>query len=106
MNAVDRATTTLSPTLHISELPDGPPNSPIAQEWEVYCNEVGRLLAEGHEGDWLLIKGDSIVGIWNAEEEANAVRLEQYPNQPVLMKQIREWEPIVRGGGYHRQWLS
>jgi hypothetical protein len=92
------------PTIHFTELPEDKSDGPIAGEWNLYRREVGRLLAEGHEGRWVLIKGDEIIGIWNTEEEADRIRLQKFLMQPVLLKQIRVREPILRGGGYHRRW--
>jgi hypothetical protein len=92
------------PTIHYSELPEDLSNGSIAAEWNYYRREVGRLLAEGNEGRWVLIKGEEIIDIWETEEEANHVRLERFFMQHVLMKQIHEWEPVSRGGGYNRQW--
>jgi hypothetical protein len=89
------------PTIHHTQLHDSPPDSPIATEWNYYRRIVGRLLSEGHEGQWLLIKKEEIVGIWDTEAEANTVRLERFPMQPVLMKQILASEPILRIG-YNR----
>jgi len=92
------------PTIHYTELPEDRSNAPIAGEWNFYRREVGRLLTEGNEGRWVLIHGEEIVGIWDTEEEANHLRLERFFMQHVLMKQILEWEPVLRGGGYDRQW--
>ena len=83
-------------TVSYTELPDGRPDSPIAREWNFYRREVGRLLAEGHEGRWLLIKGEEIIGIWNREEDARAVALQKYPGQPCLIQQVRSREPVMR----------
>jgi hypothetical protein len=93
-----------SARIHYTKLADPIPGSPITAEWEYYRREVGRLLAEGHEGQWVLIKGEQIVGIWNTEEEADRVRIERFLMQPVLLKQILTWEPVLRGGGYLHQW--
>jgi hypothetical protein len=84
------------PTIPYTELPDGKVDSPIASEWNLYRREVGRLLAEGHENRWVLIKGEEIIGIWETEHEARAVALERYLMQPCLIQQIRSREPIVR----------
>jgi hypothetical protein len=78
-----------------------PPDSPLTTEWNFYRRIIGRLLAEGHEGKWLLIKNEEIVGIWDTEAEANTVRLERFLMQPVLMKQILSQEPVLRIG-YNR----
>jgi hypothetical protein len=89
------------PTIHYSELADARPDSPLYLEWNFYRREVGRLLAEGLEGKWVLIKGETIIGVWDTEAETNAVRLEKFLMQPVLMKQILEREPLLRIG-YNR----
>ncbi len=89
------------PTIHHTQLPDGPPDSPIATEWNYYGRTIGRLLAEGHEGKWLLIKKEEIVGIWDTEAQADSVRRERFLMQPVLMKQILAREPVLRIG-YNR----
>jgi hypothetical protein len=95
-----------SPSVHFTDLPQSPPDSPIAAEWDLYCRDVGRLLAEGHEGRWALIKGEKIIGIWDTEEEADQVRLHSFLMQPVLLKQICVRERVLRGGGHDRRWRS
>ena len=94
------------PTIPVSKLPEDSSDRPLALEWNFYCRAVGRLLSEGNEGKWILIKGTAIVGIWDSEEEADRARLECFLQEPVLLKQIRSREPILRGGGYDRQWRS
>jgi hypothetical protein len=89
------------PTIHYTHLPDAPPDSPITPEWNFYRRIIGRLLAEGHEGKWLLINKEEIVGIWDTQAEADTVRLERFSMQPVLLKQILAQEPILRIG-YNR----
>ena len=44
------------PTIHYTELPAAQPDSQLYHEWNFYRREAGRLLAEGHEGHWVLIK--------------------------------------------------
>ena len=83
-----------------------PPGSPITTEWNFYRGIVARLLAEGQEGKWVLIKGEQIIGTWGTEEEADRARVERFLLQPVLLKQVLTREPILRGGGYLRQWPS
>jgi hypothetical protein len=84
------------PTIPYTELAEAPPDSPLATEWNYYRREVGRLLSEGRTGKWLLIKGEEIIGIWDTQAEADAVRLQRFPSQPVLQKQILEREPLIR----------
>jgi hypothetical protein len=90
-------------TVHFSELPEAAPGRG-ATEWNFYRRAVGRLLAEGHEGRWVLIKGEEIIGTWDTEDEANRVRVERFLTQDVLMKQICTRERVLRGGGYFRRW--
>jgi hypothetical protein len=94
------------PTIHYTELAEPLPDSPIRGEWDVYRREVGRLLAEGHEGRWLLIKHEEIVGIWDTQEEADQIRLQRFLLEPVLLKQILTREPVLRGGGHDRRWVN
>src|SRR5207247_2194922 len=51
-------------TIPYTELPPAQPGNPLATEWELFRREVGRLLAEGHEGKTVLIKDDNIIGIY------------------------------------------
>jgi hypothetical protein len=88
-------------TIPFTQLPESPPDSPTATEWNMYRRTVGRLLAEGHEGKWLLIKGEEIVGIWATLAEADAIRSERFLGQAVLLKQILAQEPVLRIG-YNR----
>ena len=83
-------------TIHFSELPEATPGSRGAVEWNFYRREVGRLLGEGHEGRWVLIRGEEIVGIWDTEEEADRVRVERFLMQDVLMHRILVREPVLR----------
>jgi hypothetical protein len=84
------------PTIHYTELPPAQPDSPLCLEWSFYRREVGRLLAEGQEGRFLLIKGEEIIGIWDTEEEARAVAHTRYPMQPYLIQRILTREPLLR----------
>jgi hypothetical protein len=88
-------------TIHYSELPETKPDSPLYREWSFYRQIIGQLLADGHEGRWLLIKHEALVGIWDTQAQANTVRLEQFLKQSVLMKQILVREPLLRIG-YNR----
>jgi hypothetical protein len=85
------------PTIHHTALPEARPGDALYREWNTYRREVGRLLAEGHEGKFVLIKGEEIVGIWDSLGEANDVALRRYLLQPVLIHQVLVWEPLLRG---------
>lgn len=88
-------------TIHYSELPEAKADSQLRQEWKFYRQVIGQLLAAGHEGKWLLIENEDVVGIWDTEAHANTVRLDRFLMQPVLMKEILRREPILRIG-YNR----
>jgi len=84
-------------TIDYSELPEDTSDNPIARDWNCYRREVGRLLADGHEVKWVLIKGEEVVGIWATREEAKKVAVERFLMQPVLISQVLRREPILRG---------
>jgi hypothetical protein len=88
-------------TIHYTELPEDT-RGPIADEWNFYRREAGRLLAEGHEGKWVLVKGEKIIGIWDTEEQAREVALQKYLMQPVLIHQVLTREPVLRGPSFFR----
>lgn len=93
------------PTLHWSELSADTAGGEFAREWTCYLTHVAQLLADGQEGRWIIIEGERILGIWDTEEAAQRARQQQLAKRPVLLRQIREREPMVRGGGYGRRWL-
>jgi hypothetical protein len=82
--------------IHYTQLPPEPPHKPLATESNFYRQEVGRLLAEGHEGKFVLIKSAAIIGMWDTQEEAYAVAVRKFLGQDVLIQQIRTWEPLLR----------
>ena len=84
------------PTIHCTELPEGRASSLLCTEWNYYRSQVVRLLAEGHEGRVVLIKGEEIIGIYDTMDEAEAVGLQKYLLQPFLRHQIREREPQIQ----------
>jgi hypothetical protein len=66
----------------------------LCEEWEVYRREVGRLIAEGHEGRWVLIKENNLIGVFDTREEARAESLKRYLLQQSLTKQVLANEPV------------
>jgi hypothetical protein len=89
MNAPER------PTIPYTQFPPAPPDSLFCTEREVYRREVGRLIAEGHEGKWLLIKGEEIIGLFDTEDQALDIRAQRFFRQPVLVQQILSREPVL-----------
>lgn len=94
------------PTIHYTQLPEAIPGSKLAREWNFYRQVAGRLLAEGHESRWVLIKNEAIVGIWDTEQEGTQERLRHFPREDALLQQIREQEPIHLSGAYFRRWRN
>jgi hypothetical protein len=83
--------------VHYTALPPAQPNSQLSEEWDFYRREVPRLLAEGEEGRFVLIKGEEIIGIWDTAEEAEAVAFHKYPLGPRLIHQIQRCERVLPG---------
>lgn len=84
------------PTIHYTELPPSRPGDTLAEEWETYRREVGRLLAEGNEGRYILIKGGEVIGIWDKREDALILGYQKFLLQPFLVHQIQERERLLR----------
>jgi hypothetical protein len=83
------------PTIHYTELPDLPPDDVLAKEWLAYKREMPRLLAEGQEGRFALIKGDEVIGIWDSWQEAATVGRARFGMVPIMVQEIRERERIL-----------
>jgi hypothetical protein len=84
-------------TIHWSKLPPAEPGEPLAAEWETYRREIGRLLAEGLEGKYALIRGNEIVGIYDTWDAARKAGLEKYLLEPHMVHPIISQEPVIRG---------
>jgi hypothetical protein len=81
--------------LHYTQLPPPGPDSQRAVEWNTYRREVGRLLAEGHEGRHVLIKNEEILGVYDTRREALDEGYRRFLMQGFLVQQIRTWEPLL-----------
>ncbi len=83
-------------TIPYSKLPEAGPGDVLYQEWNTYRREVARLLAEGHAGQFVLIKGQQVVAVhatWKAAREAG---LRLYLREPFLVQQVCVEEPVLR----------
>jgi hypothetical protein len=58
------------PKIHYTELGPARPDDPNGLAWETYRREVARLIAEGHEGKYVLLHDDEIAGIYESWEDA------------------------------------
>jgi hypothetical protein len=83
-------------SIHYTQIPDPAPDYVLAREWAVYKREMPRLLAEGHEGRFVLIKGDTLHGVWDRFWDAVAEGRKHYGRGPFMVHEILEWEPILR----------
>jgi hypothetical protein len=90
--------------IHFTELPRDDSNGPLAREWNAYCRDIGRLLAEGRQGRFVLIKGDEIVGIFEDWAAARQAGLKQFPREPFFVHAIRAVEPHLYIRGINRPW--
>jgi hypothetical protein len=80
-------------------LPDLPPGDVLEQEWNTFRRERPRLLAEGNEGRWSLIKGDEIIGVWDTMREACRQGYRRYLMGKFLVQRLLyEQERPVRAG--------
>jgi hypothetical protein len=85
-----------TPGIPYTDLPQASPDSPLFLEWDTYRREVGRLLAEGKEGRFVLIKGQQLVGVYATEREALDHGARMFPCQAFLVHQLRAREPLLR----------
>ena len=88
------------PTIPYTQLREAKPDDVLCLEWNTYRREVGRWLAEGHEGKWVLIKGKTVVGLYDTWDAAWAEGCKRYLLNPMLVHQIRSREPVYRLRGY------
>ncbi|MBL8793047.1 MAG: hypothetical protein JNM56_04020, partial [Planctomycetia bacterium] len=72
-------------TIHYTELPEATPESRLQREWNTYRREAARLLAEGHAGRHVLIKGEAIIGLWETDAEAIRAGYERFLGQAFLV---------------------
>jgi hypothetical protein len=87
-----------SASVVLQPLWDLPPDCPIKSEWDCFRRERPRLLAEGHEGRWVLIKGETLVGLFDTWEEARSVGLQRFGVVPMLVQEIlRCYKPLRQG---------
>lgn len=85
-----------SPAMPFTDLLPARPESPLFVEWDSYRREVGRLLADGHQGRFALLKGQQIVGLYATEHEALDQGYQWFPGEPFLVHPVREREPVLR----------
>lgn len=60
----------------------------IKREINTYRRELPRLLAEGHEGRFVLIKGDEIVSVWDTFDDAIQAGCERFGLETFIAQPI------------------
>jgi hypothetical protein len=85
--------------IHYTQLPRRQPGSELYHEWETYLNEAARLLGEGLEGKFVLIKKEEIIGIYDTEREALTEGDRRYLLTGFLVHQIQTEEKLI-----HLRW--
>jgi len=83
-------------TIPCTHLPEANPDSPLFREWNTYRREVRRLLEEGHAGRFVLIKDETLLGLWDSETEALRAGYQRFLGQAFLVHQVQERERILR----------
>src|SRR5262249_26763596 len=66
--------------VHCTELKPCDPDRRGAADWNCYVREVGRLIAESHQGRSVLIHGGGSIRIWDTEKEAVAEGNRRFPS--------------------------
>lgn len=51
----------------------------IKEEIRTYVRELPRLIAEGHAGRFVLIKGDEVLSVWDTFDDACQAGRERFP---------------------------
>ena len=72
-------------------------NEPLATELVTYRDNLDHLLE--HAGEFVIIKGDRIVGYHRSRKDALDAAFREFGRDPVLIKQVVEDEPVRYLGG-------
>jgi hypothetical protein len=62
-------------------------------EIATYLRELSRLLADGHAGRHVLVKGGEIVGVWDTQGDAIQAGRERFGIEPIFVKTIDQRDP-------------
>jgi hypothetical protein len=60
----------------------------LREEIITYRRELPRLLAEGHEARFVLIKGDKIISIWDTSQDAYQAGAARFGSEPYLAQRV------------------
>jgi len=82
--------------IHYSELGPLEPGDVFFEEWNTYLQEVGRLLADGQAGRFMLIKGKQLLGVFESWDAARTAGWQRFVREPFFVHEVRETEPHLR----------
>jgi hypothetical protein len=77
-----------------TELKEDHSNDPAAPGWNVYAREIGRLIAEGHEGKWVAIAEGRLIGVYATKSEADCALIVGKFTWPAALYQVRSQHPV------------
>jgi hypothetical protein len=80
------------------ELPDLPADDPLAREWKAFKHEVVRLLAEGYEGRFALVKCDAVHSLWDTRADAMQAGWLLFGQTTFLVQEIEATVRPLRSG--------
>ena len=80
-------------TFEPSMLPEGMDSS-LARELVTFRDKLDEML-DGHEGDFVVIKGDKIIGYHADREDAVKEVFEKFGTEAALVKKVMELEPLL-----------
>jgi hypothetical protein len=73
-----------------------PPDHPLAREWATYCRELPRLLAEGEEGRFAVVKGEVVDSVWDTRPDAVQAGYDRFGLGPFMIHRIcRVERPVI-----------
>jgi hypothetical protein len=66
----------------------------LEQEVSLYGQMKPQLLRAGHEGEFVLIKGRELIGLFATKEEAYREGFRRFHAGPFFVKRIQETDPV------------
>lgn len=62
---------------------------PLEREMRTYFRELPRLIAQGHEGRYALIRDDELLSIWDTLDEAATAGYDKFGLEHFMTQKIR-----------------
>jgi hypothetical protein len=86
------------PTVPYTDVPPLPPDTPFATEWGVLREAMPRLLAEGHDGHAAIVRGKSIVGVYENRTDALLDAMRRFPDGQYIVPYIESRIRVIKLG--------